>query len=79
MTQSFDEWFEKQGMADCYGKSSEEYKVSLFVWTRQQAEIDELRKRIDLSIESLKLVNHALLYEHIDHIINLLDGTTNEQ
>ena len=46
MTQSFDEWFEKQGMADCYGKSSEEYKASLFVWTRQQAEIDELQKEI---------------------------------
>ena len=42
-------------------------------------ERDELQGRIDRAIGSLKLVNHALLYEHIDHIINLLDGTTNEQ
>lgn len=39
----------------------------------------ELQVRIDWAIGSLKLVNHALLYEHIDHIINLLDRTTNEQ
>ena len=46
------------------------------VW---QIKCDELQGRIDGAIGSLNLVNHAMLYEHIDHIINLLDGTTNEQ
>ena len=61
---------------ECFeaGQQSQQGEVD-----KLQTEIDELQARIDVAIGSLKLVNHALLYEHIDHIINLLDGTTNEQ
>lgn len=46
MTQSFDEWFEKHGELYREPTSDERYSFEAGAQSRQ-AEIDELRKRID--------------------------------
>lgn len=44
----------------------------------KQAEIDELRKRIDEALDELQYPT-ATWDETISHVINILKGTTNEQ
>lgn len=96
MTKSFDEWFKKTMPNTHKGVGKEKietfvYETAQDAWNFKQAEIDELRKRID---EINKLVdlwredyitlvkyddgNRYCLEDCINRVVNILEGNTNE-
>ncbi len=79
MTQSFDEWFEKNGELYRKPTSDERYLFEAGAQSKQ-AEIDELQARID---EVLDYVGDDFTDYYtgvmIESIHEILKGTTNEQ
>lgn len=95
MTQSFDEWYESWE-----GWHEDNYKMNKMSYEAgaqsKQAEIDELRKRIDIceklrdsQFDKLWNLTQAIEFSRkgadedfdlfLNHLSNILKGTTNEQ
>lgn len=76
---SFDEWFENE-MPNSHKKVGKEktetviYSCAESAWSYKQAEVDELRKRIDEVIYDLQHIESAMWEEQVEHVLMILKG-----
>ena len=81
MTKSFDEWFENE-MPNSHKKVGKEkietviYSCAESAWNHKQAEVDELRERIDEAIYDLQHIESAMWEEQVEHVLMILKGAT---
>lgn len=73
---SFDEWFGEASQDKLFWESPSKASKMGFEAGQQskQAEVDELRKRIDEAIYDLQHIESAMWEEQVEHVLMILKG-----